>query len=130
MNDYIPPWVDAYIGLPFVEIDCYNLVRKVYAEQFTIDLPDLTEEYKNAFDIDSISGLYVREIGQNWILLEEPVFGCVPVFRVKGQLWHCGMVVNRDLMLHTQDESINSCLELFDSLEWKNKRVGFYSYVG
>jgi hypothetical protein len=130
MNDYIPPWVDAYIGLPFAEIDCYNLIRKVYIEQFTIDLPDLTEEYKNAFDIDNITGLYAREMRQNWMECEKPIFGCVGVFRVIGQLWHCGMIVNWESMLHTQHSSINSCLESFDSLERKNKRVGFYSNVG
>jgi cell wall-associated NlpC family hydrolase len=130
MNEYIPAWVNAYIGLPFIEYNCYNLTRMVYADQLNIDLPDLDEEYSNSFDVKSIARLYMREMEANWEKIEVPVFGCMAVFRVRGVLWHCGIIVNNRFMLHTQNKNINSCLELFDNINWKVKTVGFYSYVG
>ena len=130
MIDYIPAWVDSYIGVPFAEYNCYNLMRKVYAEQLGTDLPDLDDEYLHSFDTRSIARLYLREMKQNWEKISKPKFGCLAAFRVKGVLWHCGMIVSKESMLHTQHALINSCLEPFDNITWNNKFVGFYNHVG
>lgn len=130
LGDYIPSWVDNYINVPFRLYDCYNLLRKVYQERLDISLPDVSEEYLHAFDISNIAVLYLREMKTNFKKIKTPVFGSFAVYLIKGRQYHCGMVVNRQYMLHTQKILQNSCLELYDGLEWKPKRVGYYNYVG
>lgn len=129
MKEYMPAWLNAYINVPFADYNCYNLIRKVYTEQFDITLKNVDEEYLHSFDIRRIAKLYLREMRENWMQIPEPEFGCMVAFRVKGSLWHCGMVVNYQYMLHTQSVKMASCLELYDGLEYKPKRKGYYRYV-
>ena len=51
----IPPWVEPYIGIPFVEggrsvaddggLDCWGLVTLIYREHYGIELPSYDGPY-------------------------------------------------------------------------------------
>lgn len=119
-------WVEKYIGLSFQKANCWQLVCKVYNEQFGIDIKDFNGEYSNAFDKDSIKAIYEREM-QIWQRIKKPAVGDIIVLRVEGQPWHCGIVLNDNYMLHTQDK-INAAIEKFTGLIWRNRIVGFYRH--
>ena len=125
----IPAWVNQYIGLPFEQCNCWQLVCRVYREQLSIRLPFLDDRYENPYDKQAIAKLYQGELERVWLKTDCPTVFSAAVFRIQGQLWHVGIVVDKDTMLHTYDH-INSALERFNNSVWQHRIEGFYNYVG
>jgi cell wall-associated NlpC family hydrolase len=122
-----PDWVDQYIGIPFTEYNCWQLVRKVYREQFNIDLPLLDNEYFNHMDRTNIEKLYNRELAINWKKQDVPRIGDCVVMRIRNQPWHVGIIISKDTMLHTENK-LEAVRERFTGPAWKNNIIGFYRY--
>ena len=122
----IPEWVADYIGIPFEEKNCWQLVCMVYDQKFGIHLCDYALEYKNAIDKENIRRIYQREL-KIWQKVETPLFGDVIVLEIQGQPWHAGIVVSKQFMLHTE-RKIESVVESYNGLIWKNKIIGYYRY--
>jgi cell wall-associated NlpC family hydrolase len=126
MTKEIPKWVSDYVNIPFDTCNCWQLVCKIYKEQFGKIIPAYENEYKSSTDKNNIKKIYDREL-QIWKRLNAPVLGCVIVCKIKNQPWHAGIVVSRDSMLHTEKD-LYSVIERFNGLVWKNKIIGFYRY--
>lgn len=124
-----PKWVNEYIGLEFERANCWQLICKVYKEQFGIELPFLDDKYASAMDRKSIKNLYNSEIPRVWRRVESPVIGDAIVMRIMGQPWHVGVIVSSEFMLHTQ-KGLHAVIEKFTSLIWRHRIIGFYHYVG
>jgi cell wall-associated NlpC family hydrolase len=123
----IPAWVSQYIGVPFEKFNCWQLVCKVYREQFDINLPNLDSEYVDSLDRKNIKKLYERELYLNWRQKEKPDVGDTIVLTIKNQPWHVGIVVSKNKMLHTELR-LESIIERFVGPMWQNNIVGFYCY--
>ena len=123
-----PDWVKNYIGLDFDKANCWQLVCRVYKEQFNIELPFLDNEYQNSQDRNNIKNLYNREIPRAWQKVHPPVCGDVIVLRIQGQPWHCGIVIANNHMLHTQ-KGLQAVIEKFSNMIWKQRIIGFYRYI-
>lgn len=85
-------WLIRYVGMPYAEdgddadsgLSCYNFVRLLYREQFSIFLP----EHPWAEDW--------REIEDD----ERPEEGDVVLVRMPGNRTHVGVYLSHDYMLH------------------------------
>lgn len=130
--------IDAtdYVGLPFkargrdhAGVDCWGLVRLVYAEQMGIELPDNGGLYDSTEDADTLDRL-IAEGKEAWqpVPLSEAVAGDVLVVRMRGQLMHVGLVVQRGLMLHTT-EGCDATVERYTLNKWLLRIEGCYRYV-
>ena len=133
-----PPWARNYIGIPFEPrgrdrdgLDCWGLVRLVYAEQFGVFLPSLAERYSgvHAGDAPEIASV-VNEVRRDTGLWEP-----VPRARVGdvlhmrgGRLQHVGVATSPTSFLHAV-MGANSCLERLDQ-DWRNRLLGVYRYIG
>jgi len=133
-----PAWVSPYIGLPFREkgrstdgVDCWGLVRLVYAERFGIALPDLSDRYAASEDGPTVERTVEGETapGGSWRLREAPEVGSVGVFRVKGLPSHVGIAVADGRFLHSFP-GVNSVVESYQSPAWSNRLVGWYEFAG
>lgn len=132
-----PAWCGKYIGLPYEDkgrgprgFDCWGLVRHILSEQFGITtLPDYVDSYTSASDRNSVTSAVSTGLAQGWTKVAEPVPGAIVILLVAGRPWHCGLVVNKDWMVHTL-KGIDVCIERFDSMAWRNRIEGFYQYVG
>jgi cell wall-associated NlpC family hydrolase len=127
-------WTDNYIDLPFKMdgrdhdgVDCWGLVRLVYLHK-GVNLPT----YSGVFTSTSISAL--KNVSRamalesaRWRKVETPQDGDVVLLNGSGRPFHCGIVCGRTDMLHIE-EGINSCVESFTGLKWKNRINGFYRY--
>lgn len=131
----VPIWAGRYIGLPFQDhgrdrqgLDCWGLARLVLSEQFGIALPSFAHEYRRTTEIGHISALIERE-AKTWISIasgnEEG--GDVIVMRIHGKPVHVGLVLGDQHMLHIEC-GINSVIERYNSLRWKERVFGFYRY--
>ena len=125
----IPHWVKNYVGLPFEHCNCWQLVCRVYRDQLGIRLPFLDDDYSDPYDKTAIAKLYEAELARVWqrIAAPEP-FACI-VFRIQNQLWHVGLCLDADNMLHSY-EKIDAAVERFTTKLWQPRIEGFYTYIG
>ena len=124
----IPKWVGKYIGLPFEEYNCWQLMCLIYRNEFDIELPDFKGEYSNALDAKKIEAIYNRELLSRFTKIDVQKQFCFVVIRMDGQPWHCGLVIDKNIMLHT-DRGIDCVHQDFNTLEWKHRVIGYYEYA-
>jgi hypothetical protein len=122
----IPAWSKNFTGLLFEEYNCWQLICLIYFEQFGLQIPTYIDEYDDALDKQNIKKIYEREL-EVWHKISSPLTGSVIVLRVEGQPWHAGLVISKKDMLHTQI-GIDSAIETYNGLIWKNRIVGYYQY--
>lgn len=133
-----PEWSGGYVGLKFLDrgrtrdgVDCWGLVRLVYAERLGVLLPDLGERYAGVDDLASIESVVADETGGGaWREVDAPgCVGDVAVYRLRGGSSHVAMAVASRRMLHSL-EGTDSVIEHFDSPLWAKRLVGWYRYAG
>jgi len=130
------PWIKDYIGIPFENkgrgkaCDCWGLVRRIYEEQFGISLPSFVDEYSNALDRKDIHAVvgYEKE-HPFWIKINKgkEEFGDMVIFNIGNLPVHVGLVMTNNRMLHVE-KGINSCLEHYNKMRWRNRLEGFYRH--
>lgn len=129
-------WANNYINIPFKidgrtkeGIDCWGLVCLVYKEQLGTILP----QYDVKFNDCSSHSLrkMAREIDKskkNWDRVEgSPKPFDVVLLRNGKLVSHIGIVIDREKMLHITDK-LNSCVESFLGIFWRNRVEGFYRW--
>jgi len=136
----LPAWVGHYTGIPFVErgrdrrgVDCWGLLRLVYAERFGIHLPSHHDGYRGTQDRPGVAAIVGAELdgGANWRpVLGHPDAGDAILFRVgAGELWHVGLTVAHGRMLHSR-AGADSCVERWDEGCWRPRLVGTFRFCG
>lgn len=123
-------WWNLYTGLPFAPkgrsregLDCWGLVRLVYAEQFGIALPTLAYEAGDRASEAEASALE-RE---GWELTDLPRSGDVALFRILGEETHVGLITEPGFFLHVRSGQ-DAVVERLESAKWKHRLVGIYRY--
>lgn len=129
-----PPWVAQYVGVEFAEggrgisagLDCWGLLRLVYAERFGVWLPAFNGGCETG---EALAGLVGQETHSGrWRRVVEPAVGDAALFRV-ARGWHVGVVVADRRMLHAQ-RGTESCVERFDTPRWAPRLEGVYRIAG
>jgi cell wall-associated NlpC family hydrolase len=135
----IPLWAGKYIGLPFNVkgrdqrgVDCWGLVRLVTSEQAGYVLPSFNTQYDGITTQGDISkiGAHIRSVLPHWEIVDNGMEKCfdVIVLRMNGQPMHVGIVIGDGHMLHIE-RGINSCIESYRSMRWKDRIYGFYRHA-
>ncbi len=136
-------WVVPYLGLPFQEkgrtregVDCYGLVRLIYAEQRGIELPSYTESYATVTDHREITALLRQEVATQWgeIPLSKAATYDGLIIRLLGQPTHFGMVLDPPWFIHAlkreRQDTGRTWVERWDSLEWKHRVIAAVRWQG
>ncbi len=128
-------WCDNYIGIPFKPngddrngLNCWTLLCLVYKEVLNIDLP----KYIDIFTDKSLASLLrvartMKVERLSWALVSNPQPYDLILLRTGEYVWHCGVVIDKKNMLHVM-EGINSCVEEYTGLMWKDKVDEFRHY--
>jgi len=128
-------WFDNYIGIPFLAdgndqkgCDCWGLAVLIYKEQLNIDLP----VFAGMFVDGSLASLirvtkHIRKIKKTWLKVNEPASYDIILLRTGNMIYHVGLVIDKKRMLHVM-EGINSTIEEFTGIQWKQKVEGFYRW--
>jgi cell wall-associated NlpC family hydrolase len=130
-------WLNDYVGVEFEnrgrgeKVDCWGLLRRIYAERFKITIPSFSE-YVDAHDIKEVAKLIKgKEDGRGDTWIDTPPgeerFGDVAIFRIAGAPVHIGMVLGDDKMIHVED-GIDSCIENYTNLRWQKRLYKFYRH--
>lgn len=108
-----------YIGMSYSEINCWELVRKIYSEQLSIALPQLPIE--------------AREMN-NWMPVKSghEMEGDLLIFRMKELKRHVAMVVGDGRMIHS-DEKAGVVVEPYTgsgryTQQWQNRLQKIYRH--
>lgn len=130
-------WTNDYIRIPFLErgrdravgVDCWGLVRLVYADRLGVELPTLTG-YSDLKDRISIAQIIGEESASWWSVAPgfERIYD-VAVFKMVGRPMHVGIVVKPGVMLHSEQGKGTHISEYSKDLHWSNRLEGFYRHA-
>ncbi|OAO02719.1 C40 family peptidase [Roseovarius indicus] len=131
-------WAGRYIGLPFVDggrgpgaVDCWGLVRLVFAQERGIDLPTYGEISAKQLLAITRAIEAGQEAPEVWRQVETPEAFDVAVMR-SGSSWrpcHVGVMVDRKRVLHVEKAS-SACLEHVTDQLMKHRITGFWRHTG
>jgi len=130
-------WTDSYIEIPFkpdgtdrAGIDCYHLVCLVYRERLGITLPDYAGIFTDQSPVTLRKVARVMAKGrEKWQRVDTPREYDMVMLRTGAYTWHVGIVIDRRQMLHVM-HGIDSCIEEYTGLHWRNRIVEFRRWPG
>lgn len=106
-------WVNKYIGLRFVDggrtrkgVDCWGLVRLVYASELSIELPEYGEI--SAMDLARVAQeIDAGKDGETWDAVEinelQEFDICVMKYLGLRRIGHVGIITRQKRVLHIED---------------------------
>jgi cell wall-associated NlpC family hydrolase len=115
-------WSDKYIGIPYESLNCYELVRTVYAEECGIDIPAPDQDL-TAYSSVELARPIVESTWSEVPYAERTAFDVV-LFRGL-ELAHCGVLIDRHQMLHTR-ETTGAVIENIGDRFWRPRLKGVY----
>lgn len=126
-------WASAYIDIPFLAkgrtragLDCWGLVRLVYAEQCGVSLPLWLDGYAETVPCD---GTAAHLAACAATFAEIPAMRAMPgdilLFRTGRHLSHVALALTGGRMLHIM-AGVDSCVENYLSPKWRPRLVGAY----
>jgi hypothetical protein len=141
--EQVPAWARDYIGIEFTPrgrtrqdgLDCWGLIRLVYAEQYAIMLPSLDAVYTDVGDAHGVAEVVsacIESSGNQapqWVPTEQPRSGDLVRFDLAHGLVHVGLVLAPNQMLHAYP-GCDSCFERFDRPSWQRRFRCFLRYAG
>lgn len=101
-----------YVGVPFVEhgrdgagVDCWGLVRLVYAEKLGIALPDMSDGYASTSDKETLQRL-VTQGKSDWHQIDARALSAYDVVLLSNLgVPHIGLFAGEGLLLHVEPNS-------------------------
>ena len=117
-----------YIGLPYEQYDCWELIRFIYEDGLDIDLPDYRKRYTSSNDVKQTGPVVAQGIEDGcWEKVDKPAFGDVLIFNVLGIPSHCAMYLADGDFIHAFNGT-NSVIENVNDLCWAKRFVGAYKW--
>lgn len=125
-------WWNEYVGIPYKlkgrdkdGIDCWGLVRLIYADKFNIELPSYAFDYTSSTD-DIVKQLFASERG-GWVSTDVPHEGDLVLFRIGGHVTHVGIMLGDDKFIHAIDGQYSG-IESILSARWNKRFDSYYRY--
>lgn len=127
--------IDAnrYVGLPYVAhgvdrsgVDCWGLVRLVYAEHFGIEVTGGPDHY-DPRDPRQVADIMAGPYREGWTETADPQPGDIVLLRILRYPSHVGILVRPGLMLHARDDHA-VVVESLDRSPWKHRIVGYFRH--
>lgn len=116
--------LNSLIGIPYSEVDCWELVKKFYVNIFDIDLSSHNETYDNSLNPKETSR-YMDIHKLSFDKVADPSLGDIMLLKVKGLNAHLGIYLGRGKMLHTMERT-GSVIDKIS--RWETKIEGYYRW--
>ena len=114
--------LSKYIGRPYEEYNCFDLVKEFYMDQFGLDLKNYYEG--PVPDRKTIQSLVVTNKG-DFSLVEDPQFGDIVVLKLYGYSCHIGVCIGEGKFIHSIRKTGSSIEPLS---RYKTLTEGFYRH--
>ena len=124
-----------FVGIPHVDlgrdragVDCYGLLRLVYAEMLSVDLPSFAGAYASCSEHARLGALVAGEADAGtWQLVRDVQIYDALVFRVGRHDCHVAVAVDRTRMLHVHARSSAVIVPRNDPM-WRDRFSGAYRH--
>lgn len=101
----------------------------VYRERLGIVLPDFAGIYVDGSLASLIKvSRMIRDNKQTWQKVDKPQPYDVILLRTGDMVYHVGLVIDHKRMLHVL-EGIDSTIEEFTGIQWRDRIEGYYRYT-
>ena len=121
--------VAPFVGLPYQPNGCWHLVRKVYAEEFGIELPGYDDQVPAGTSRHDVAAtIHAAAVDWSPVVVEQE--GDVVLFRILGAASHVGIVLGAKRFLHAFGTNKTSRVDSYRSPIWAPRIEGFYRHVG
>lgn len=122
--------IRSYLNIPFKDrgrdhtgLDCWGLCLLVYRQELGIELPDMGDDYSNAYARGEVDTLVAQQAAKNWNvdITGKPyqLYDFV-IFRRGGSESHLGLWTRPGHMMHIL-HGCEVCEERFDTVRWRSK---------
>ncbi len=101
----IPSWTRDYVSLPYEEVDCWGLVKRVYKEIYDVELAGVRDQR------DLIKDGFWEEVIDGWQA------GDVMLFKTSAVVRHVAIYIDDEYMLHS-DRGCGSVIERWGARNW------------
>ncbi|KTR07329.1 hypothetical protein NS365_04535 [Aureimonas ureilytica] len=124
-----------YVGLPFADhgrdragLDCWGLLRLVYAERFGLVLPSYGDGYNTVEDGEALAGLIAGHLGP-WREVDASAarLGDGVLMSLGGQPRHVGLWAGRGMVLHIE-RGTGSLMEPAQSPRLRRRILGIFRH--
>lgn len=106
-----------------MEFDCLGLFIALHAARFGHVIPDPAVSVAL-----SIRPKVERQLRGHFKRVDHIQEGDALLFRQGRSLRHVGYALDAREMLHTERESVGSCIERFNNAAWKHRLIGVYRF--
>lgn len=123
--------LSVYVGQPYQDRGCWELVRQVYREQLGISLPGYEAEYAAISDEDRAElGRLIEDNRSDWYAIPpgDEQAGDVILFRLLGEPVHIGVIAEPGLFLHVYAGQ-TACIETYRLPKWRQRVEGVYRHA-
>jgi len=133
-------WWNDYVGIPYAEygrtragLDCWGLIRLIYADVFKIALPSFLTPEEGTYQTESDESIdeLIALKKANWSLIADRQAyqpGDVISFHVGGYLAHVGVYVGEGKFIHAR-RGQDVVIEPLFGLLWGTRIEGVYRYT-
>ena len=108
------PDLTQWIGIPYDQLTCWELVQAVYLDTYGVDLGPAEKQVEG-----------IRDGEWQPIRLDKEKPMDVLVFHTFNDEPHVGLVLGHGKFLHTQ-AGVDSCIERYRDLRWKARIRNIY----
>lgn len=112
-----------YIGRPYEEYHCFDLVKEFYRDHYNLDLKDYFEG-NIVPERKVVESLIVSSKG-DFEKVSVPTYGDIIVIRLFGYACHVGVFIGDNRFLHSV-RGTGSCVETIE--KYKNLIEGYYRH--
>lgn len=109
------------IGIPYEEMNCWDLVVRFYKEYLNIELRHYCDGTPS--NRDSIQNLIYANVGEFEEVKGPKKLGDIILFKVRGIISHIGVLIDNSYFLHSI-KGTGSALERIN--KWEKLVVGYY----
>ena len=104
----------SYIGIPYEEKDCWDLVRHIFNSELRLDIGDREKQSTGIKD-----GRWVEVARGNERPFDVVLIETTPLEK------HVGLVTGKNRFLHTM-KGVGSCEDYYNSIQWTHRVKKFY----
>lgn len=124
----VTDWWGKYVGTPYTVLNCWQLVRMVYAGERGVVLPSYAE-------IDAASLVQIARTmkadadGETWQPSTAPEAFDVCLMRGRSAVWHVGVMTDPAHVLHSE-KATDAVRVPINALHMRGRITGFRRYIG
>lgn len=115
--------ISQLIGIPYADMNCWELARRFYLDVFGVHL----KHYFNELPEDRMGkrDLIYTNRG-DFAEVDYPQYGDLILFSIRGVESHIGIWINDQQFLHSS-RGIGSCIDRLE--RWKTHITGYYGHT-